>query len=78
MEFHVSRAVRTKFDAHDLLFGYAGNAIFANLVATREFARKFNEARAASYQKPTHEAPVSRCSMEFQFAMGGQVRFGPD
>jgi Alpha amylase, catalytic domain len=48
MEFHVSRAVRTKFDIYDLLFGYAGNAIFANLAATREFARKFNEARAAS------------------------------
>jgi hypothetical protein len=48
MEFHVSRAVRSKFDVHDLLFNYAGNAIFANLSATREFARKVNEARAAS------------------------------
>jgi hypothetical protein len=46
MEFHVSRAVRTKFDAHDLLFSYAGNAIFVNLAATREFARKFNDVRA--------------------------------
>jgi glycosidase len=48
MEFHVSRAVRTKFDVHDLLFNYAGNAIFANLAATREFARKANDARKAS------------------------------
>jgi hypothetical protein len=48
MEFHVSRAVRRKFDVHDLLFNYAGNAIFANLAATRAFARKFNDARAAS------------------------------
>jgi hypothetical protein len=48
MEFHVSRAIRTKFDVHDLLFNYAGNAIFANLAATREFARKANEARKAS------------------------------
>jgi hypothetical protein len=48
MEFHVSRAVRTKYDVHDLLFNYAGNAIFANLAATREFARKVNEARKIS------------------------------
>src|ERR1700731_4122924 len=48
MEFHVSRAVRRKFDVHDLLFNYAGNAIFANLAATRAFARKLNDARVAS------------------------------
>ena len=40
MEFHVSREVRSKFGVDDVLFNYAGNAIFGNLAASREFARK--------------------------------------
>jgi len=48
MEFHVSREVRTKFGVDDLLFNYAGNAIFGNIAASREFARKANAARVAS------------------------------
>jgi hypothetical protein len=47
MEFHVSRAVRVKTGVEDVLFNFAGNVVFGNLAACREFAKKFNEARAA-------------------------------
>ena len=45
MEFHVSRAVRDRTGIDDLLFNYAGNVVFGNLAASREFVKKFNEAR---------------------------------
>jgi len=62
MEFHISRAVRSKFEVDDLLFNYAGNAIFANLAASREFVRKANLARTDAGQPPLHAAAL--------FAMG--------
>jgi hypothetical protein len=48
MEFHVSRAVRSKTGVDDVLFNYAGNVVFGSLTASREFVKRFNEARAAS------------------------------
>jgi hypothetical protein len=64
MEFHISRSVRDKTGVEEALFNYAGNVIFGNLTASREFVKKFNEARTES--SPT--APVLHAGA--LFAMG--------
>jgi hypothetical protein len=64
MEFHVSRAVRNKTGVDDVLFNFAGNVIFGNLAACREFAKNFNEARAANGE----DGPVLHAGA--LFAMG--------
>ena len=64
MEFHVSRAVRSKTAVDEALFNYAGNVVFANLAAGRAFVKKFNEARAAEGS----DAPVLHAGA--LFAMG--------
>ncbi|WP_263376957.1 alpha-amylase family protein [Granulicella aggregans] len=64
MEFHVSRAVRLKTGVEDVLFNFAGNVVFGNLAACREFAKKFNEARTASGE----DGPVLHAAA--LFAMG--------
>jgi glycosidase len=65
MEFHVSREVRSKFGVDDVLFNFAGNAIFGNLAASREFARKANVAAKADAAEPTQ--PLHAAAL---FAMG--------
>jgi hypothetical protein len=64
MEFHISRAVRNKYDVSEALFNYAGNAIFANLAASRALANRVNEVRGADLapEKAVHAAAF--------FAMG--------
>ena len=64
MEFHVSRAVRVKTGVEDVLFNFAGNVVFGNLAACREFAKKFNDARAADGE----DGPVMHAAA--LFAMG--------
>jgi hypothetical protein len=59
MEFHVSRAVRKRLDVEDVLFSYSGNAVFANLTASREFARRANQATAASREAAASAAAAS-------------------
>jgi glycosidase len=46
-EFHVSRSVRERCGFADTLFSFSGNVVFANLAASREFARRMNVARDA-------------------------------
>jgi Alpha amylase, catalytic domain len=46
-EFHVSRAARDRYDFSRTLFSTTGNAVFADLAATREFAQKMNVVRDA-------------------------------
>ncbi|MBB5057885.1 hypothetical protein HDF16_002591 [Granulicella aggregans] len=64
MEFHVSRAVRVKTGVEDVLFNFAGNVVFGNLAVCREFAKRFNDARAASGE----DGPVMHAAA--LFAMG--------
>ena len=45
MEFHISRAVREAAQVDDLLFGYSGNVVFANVSASRKLAEALNKAR---------------------------------
>jgi glycosidase len=45
MEFHISRKVRDKLDVTGLLFSYTGNAVFADVTASRKLAARLNEAR---------------------------------
>jgi glycosidase len=45
MEFHISRAVREATQVDDLLFGYSGNVVFANVAASRKLAEALNKAR---------------------------------
>jgi hypothetical protein len=45
MEFHIARAVREKLDIGGLIFGYAGNVVFADVTASRELARRLNSLR---------------------------------
>jgi hypothetical protein len=46
MEFHISRALRRKYDVDDLLFNYVGNVIFGSLAACRRLAKNINDAHA--------------------------------
>jgi hypothetical protein len=64
MEFHISRAVRKKYDVNELLFNYAGNVIFGNLAASRQLASRVNEVRGADLapERAVHAAAL--------FAMG--------
>ena len=48
MEFHISRAVRNRYDVSDSLFEFDGNAIFVNPAASRRLANAMNEARGSS------------------------------
>jgi len=45
MEFHVSRAVRDRYQFDRSLFSLSGNVIFANFHAARVFAQKINDKR---------------------------------
>ena len=47
-EFHVSRAARDRYGFDDALFSLTGNAVVADLAASRRFARLMNEARDAA------------------------------
>ncbi|HEV2274915.1 MAG TPA: alpha-amylase family glycosyl hydrolase [Acidobacteriaceae bacterium] len=47
MEFHVSRKARQTYEFNRALFAFSGNVIFANLSASREFARRMNQVRGA-------------------------------
>jgi hypothetical protein len=64
MEFHISRAVRKKYDVNELLFNYAGNVIFGNLAASRQLASRVNEVRGADL------APERAIHAAALFAMG--------
>ncbi|MBV8206562.1 MAG: alpha-amylase [Acidobacteria bacterium] len=44
-ELHISRAARDRYGFDDVLFSTDGAAIFANLPAAREFARRINQVR---------------------------------
>ncbi|HTY85397.1 MAG TPA: hypothetical protein VMB19_14335, partial [Silvibacterium sp.] len=45
MEFHISRKLRDKLEVSGLLFSYTGNAVFADVTASRKLAARLNEAR---------------------------------
>jgi glycosidase len=44
-EFHVCRAARDRYRFDQTLFSLSGNVVFANLAASREFARRMNRIR---------------------------------
>ncbi|HKT67779.1 MAG TPA: hypothetical protein VJP83_00015, partial [Terriglobales bacterium] len=44
-EFHVSRAARDRYRFDEVLFSLTGNVVFANLAASREFAKRMNQVR---------------------------------
>ncbi|MGE5204031.1 MAG: alpha-amylase family glycosyl hydrolase, partial [Chlamydiota bacterium] len=46
-EFHVSRTARDRYRFDELLFSLTGNVVFANLAASREFAKRINQVRDA-------------------------------
>ena len=78
MEFHISRDVRKKYDVNDVLFNYAGNAIFGNLAASRELANRVNEVRGADRapDKVIHAAALFAMGLidELSHAMIAQYR----
>jgi glycosidase len=45
MEFHIARKARERYGFAKSLFSYAGNVIFANVAACREFAHRMNTVR---------------------------------
>jgi glycosidase len=46
-EFHVSRAARDRYRFDEVLFSLTGNVVFANLAASRKFAKRMNQVREA-------------------------------
>jgi glycosidase len=47
MEFHVSRDSRERYGFDESLFSLNGNVVFPNFAASRRFAQRMNETRAA-------------------------------
>jgi glycosidase len=45
MEFHIARKARERYQFVESLFSYAGNVVFANVTACREFAYRINKVR---------------------------------
>ena len=45
MEFHIARSARERYQFTELLFSFAGNVVFADLAACREFAHRMNQVR---------------------------------
>jgi glycosidase len=45
MEFHISRAARSRYQTEQTLFSFNGNVIFADLRASRELAQRMNTVR---------------------------------
>ena len=64
MEFHISRAVREAAQVDDLLFGYSGNVVFANVSASRKLAEALNKARGPNAD------PAGAINAGAMFAMG--------
>ena len=64
MEFHISQAIRQRLKLEDLLFSFTGNAVFANLAASRRLAQQLNELKGAD------ATPESRIHAASMFAMG--------
>jgi hypothetical protein len=64
MEFHISRAVREAAQVDDLLFGYSGNVIFANVAASRKLAEALNRSRGPNAD------PAGAINAGALFAMG--------
>ncbi len=64
MEFHISRAVREAAKVDDLLFGYSGNVVFANVAASRKLAEALNQARGPNAD------PAGAFNAGALFAMG--------
>jgi len=64
MEFHISRAAREAANVDDLLFGYSGNVVFANVSASRKLAERLNEARGPNAD------PAGAVNAGALFAMG--------
>ncbi|MDE1160820.1 MAG: alpha-amylase family glycosyl hydrolase [Acidobacteriaceae bacterium] len=47
MEFHIRRDLRDRLALDDVLFGYTGNVVFANVAASRKLAQQLNTVRDA-------------------------------
>jgi glycosidase len=47
MEFHISRNARERYQFRETLFSFAGNVVFADMGACREFAHRMNQVREA-------------------------------
>ena len=48
MEFHISREIREKLSLDEVLFGFAGNVVFANVAASRRLAQGLNSLEGAA------------------------------
>ena len=46
MEFHIARSVRERLNLDELLFGFTGNVIFANVTGSRKLAQGLSEIDA--------------------------------
>ncbi|SFR97593.1 Glycosidase [Granulicella pectinivorans] len=47
MEFHISRAARSRYGVDEALFDYIGNVVFADVLASRKLAQRMTEVRQA-------------------------------
>jgi hypothetical protein len=47
MEFHISRAARSRYGVDEALFDYIGNVIFIDVLASRKLAQRMTEVRQA-------------------------------
>ncbi len=67
MEFHISRAARSRYNVDDTLFSLNGNVVFANLAQARTLAARINQTREAAVGEPQSSAQINPAAL---FAMG--------
>src|SRR5947209_8046079 len=48
MEFHISRAARSRYGVDETLFDYIGNVVFGDVLAARKLAQRMTEVRQAT------------------------------
>jgi glycosidase len=48
MEFHISRAARSRYGVDEALFDFIGNVIFGDVLASRKLAQKMTEVRQSA------------------------------
>ncbi|MBS3944766.1 MAG: hypothetical protein KGZ42_04660, partial [Melioribacter sp.] len=49
-EFHISKEIRKKYEIDDVFFSIAGNVVFVNNAAARNFVKKINDRRDVTEQ----------------------------
>ena len=73
MEFHISRAVRDRYQVSDTLFNFVGNVIFGNLAECRGLAFRMSESRPKD--EPVHPGALFAMGLIYEISHAMVARY---